>query len=223
MDFTLLGMLSQADIVIKVVLLALLLASVWSWGVIFSKFFSIRGQIRASKSYEKEFWSGQADDSTELGTDKSASARVFKSAARDFADARRGVQNQAQAVALIARAERTMRTAVDREVSNQGKGIGVLATIGSSAPFIGLFGTVWGILNAFLTIGEKEDTSLVAVAVPIAEALFATGVGLIAAIPAVIFYNMFTGDLNRLADQLDAFTQDVIVRLSRQMTGPTPK
>jgi biopolymer transport protein TolQ len=114
-----------------------------------------------------------------------------------------------------------MRAAVDREVGQAGKGLSVLATIGSASPFIGLFGTVWGIMNAFLNIAEQQDTSLGTVAGPIAEALFATGLGLVAAIPAVIFYNKFTSDLTQLADQLDAFSQDVLVRLSRRASDAT--
>ena len=109
-----------------------------------------------------------------------------------------------------------MRAAVDREIGRAGNGLGILATIGSASPFIGLFGTVWGIMNAFLNIAEQQDTSLGTVAGPIAEALFATGMGLVAAIPAVIFYNKFTGDLTKLGDQLDTFSQDVLVRLSRR-------
>ena len=109
-----------------------------------------------------------------------------------------------------------MRASVDREIGKASSGLGVLATVGSASPFIGLFGTVWGIMNAFLKIAEQQDTSLGTVAGPIAEALFATGLGLVAAIPAVIFYNKYTGDLTRFADQLDSFSQDVLVRLSRR-------
>ena len=220
---TVISMMGHADIVVKAVLIILVLSSIWSWTVIFRKFFSIRREIKNSKTYEQGFWSGMADDNPDAMVHKNASGRVFSAASRDFADARRGVSNQAQAEALIARADTSMRTAVDREISEKGKGIGVLAIVGSTAPFIGLFGTVWGILIAMLAMAEREDSSFATVAPALAEALVATGAGLVVAIPAVVFYNIFTGDLNRLADQLDAFTQDVIVRLSRQMTGPTPK
>ena len=117
---------------------------------------------------------------------------------------------------MVERAERAMRATVDREIGKAGRGLGVLASVGSVSPFIGLFGTVWGIMNAFVNIAAKQDTSLGTVAGPIAEALFATGLGLVAAIPAVIFYNKYTGDLTRFADQLDTFAQDVLVRLSRR-------
>ena len=120
---------------------------------------------------------------------------------------------------MVERAQRSMRAVVDREVGNQSHGLGILATIGSASVFIGLFGTVWGIMNAFLNIGAQQDTSLVTVAGPIAEALFATGLGLVAAIPAVIFYNKFSSDLNRYADSLDSFAQDVLVRLSRRASA----
>ena len=130
-------------------------------------------------------------------------------------DARR-VQSDDEIEVLVDRAERAMRATVDREVGKATRGTGVLATVGSASPFIGLFGTVWGIMYAFINISANNDTSLANVAGPIAEALFATGLGLIAAIPAVIFYNKFTGDIARFADQLDAFSQDILVRLSRR-------
>ena len=114
-----------------------------------------------------------------------------------------------------------MGVAIQREMERLERWMVFLATVGSAAPFIGLFGTVWGIMNAFLNIAEQQDTSLGTVAGPIAEALFATGLGLVAAIPAVIFYNKFTSDLTQLADQLDAFSQDVLVRLSRRASDAT--
>ncbi|MEL6285774.1 MAG: MotA/TolQ/ExbB proton channel family protein, partial [Pseudomonadota bacterium] len=147
-------------------------------------------------------------------------ARVFGAIAQEWNDARRGQVYEGQPAELVSRAERSMRAAIDREVTRQSGGLGVLATIGSSSVFIGLFGTVWGIMNAFLKIGQQQDASLVTTAGPIAEALFATGLGLVAAIPATIFYNKFSADLNRMADQLDTFSQDVLVRLSRLASEP---
>ncbi|MEL6782411.1 MAG: protein TolQ [Pseudomonadota bacterium] len=216
-SFSLMGLLLEADLVVKLVLIALLIASIWSWAVVVEKLFSLGGARKKAKAFEESFWSGRAED-YELrpgqgGND--AASRVFASAAREWGDARRA-SGPDEASAMVERAERSMRAAVDREVAAQSNGLAVLATIGSSSPFIGLFGTVWGIMNAFLKIGEKQDTSLATVAGPIAEALFATGLGLVAAIPAVIFYNKFSGDLAKFADQLDAFSQDVLVRLSRR-------
>lgn len=216
-SFSLFSLLLEADIVVKLVLIALLIASIWSWAVVVEKMFSMGSARKKARQFEESFWAGRTED-YELrpgqgGND--AASRVFASAAREWGDARRAT-GPADGGAMVERAERSMRAAIDREIGKQSGGLGVLATIGSASPFIGLFGTVWGIMNAFLKIGEKQDTSLATVAGPIAEALFATGLGLVAAIPAVIFYNKFSGDLAKFADQLDSFSQDVLVRLSRR-------
>lgn len=216
-DFSLISLIFDADPVVKAVLLVLLIASLWSWIVIGEKLFSLSAIRKQASKFEEAFWSGRAGDVDmrpgKGGSD--AASRVFASAGREWSDASRG-PGPDEASAMVLRAERSMRAAVDREVGRASKGVGVLATIGSASPFIGLFGTVWGIMNAFLNIAAKQDTSLGTVAGPIAEALFATGLGLVAAIPAVIFYNKFTGDLTKFADQLDTFSQDVLVRLSRR-------
>ena len=216
-DFSLISLLMAADPVVKLVLLALFLASVWSWIVIGEKFFKLSGLKKSSREFEDAFWSGRAGeiDMRPGQGGKDPASRVFISAAREWSDAGKG-PTPAEASAIVSRAERSMRAAVDRELGRAGGGLSILATIGSASPFIGLFGTVWGIMNAFLNIAEQQDTSLGTVAGPIAEALFATGLGLIAAIPAVIFYNKFTSDLTKLGDQLDTFSQDVLVRLSRR-------
>lgn len=216
-DFSLMSLILDADPVVKLVLIILLISSLWSWIVIGEKWFGLGGLRKKARQFEEAFWSGRTDE-FEMRPGKGATdsaSRVFAAAAREWSDAKRGV-SASEASAIVARAERSMRAAIDREVGKAGRGVGALATIGSASPFIGLFGTVWGIMNAFLNIAEQQDTSLGTVAGPIAEALFATGLGLVAAIPAVIFYNKFSGDLNRFADQLDAFSQDVLVRLSRR-------
>ncbi|MFN7054896.1 MotA/TolQ/ExbB proton channel family protein [Hyphomonas sp.] len=217
-DFSLWSLLMAADVVVKLVLVILFVASVWSWIVIGEKWFSLAALKKQAREFEEAFWGGRAGDldprSGQSGKDPAS--RVFISAAREWSDAGRSVPTPAEAAAIVARAERSMRAAVDREVGRAGNGLSILASIGSASPFIGLFGTVWGIMNAFLNIAERQDTSLGTVAGPIAEALFATGLGLVAAIPAVIFYNKFTADVTKLADQLDTFSQDVLVRLSRR-------
>jgi biopolymer transport protein TolQ len=217
-DFSLIALIFEADPVVKFVMLMLLLASVWSWVVIGEKLFSLGSARKKARQFEDAFWNGRTEDIDMRpgsgGVD--AASRVFQAAAREWSDARRVTPGSGEATALVNRAERSMRATIDRELGRAGNGLGVLATIGSASPFIGLFGTVWGIMNAFLNIAAQQDTSLGTVAGPIAEALFATGMGLVAAIPAVIFYNKFTGDLTRFADQLDAFSQDVLVRLSRR-------
>ncbi|RIJ18018.1 protein TolQ [Henriciella mobilis] len=217
--FSFFGLLMEADIVVKFVLIALFVASLWSWAVIVEKLFTVGSARKKAKQFEDAFWTGRADDlDGRPGTGNSDPAsRLFASISREWNDARRLGPSDDPSI-LVDRAERSLRAGVDREVGRVSKGLGVLATIGSSSPFIGLFGTVWGIMNAFINIAEKQDTSLTNVAGPIAEALFATGLGLIAAIPAVIFYNKFTGDLNQFADRLDTFSQDLLVRLSRRST-----
>ena len=222
-DFSLIALLGDADIVVKLVLIVLLLSSIWSWIVIGEKLFSLGALKKASLAFEEAFWNGRAGDfDLRPGQGgKDPASRVFVSCAREWQDAGKSLPTPAEASAIVWRAERPMRAAVDRELGRAGNGLSVLATIGAASPFIGLFGTVWGIMNDFLNIAEAQDTSLGTVAGPIAEALFATGLGLIAAIPAVIFYNKFTSDLTKLADQLDAFSQDVLVRLSRRASDAT--
>ncbi|MBI1253628.1 MAG: protein TolQ [Hyphomonas sp.] len=221
--FSLITLLGEADIVVKLVLVALLLASIWSWIVIGEKLFSLGGLKKSALAFEEAFWNGRAGefDLRPGQGGRDPASRVFVSAAREWQDAGKSLATPAEASAIVMRAERSMRAAVDRELGRAGNGLSILATIGSASPFIGLFGTVWGIMNAFLNIAEAQDTSLGTVAGPIAEALFATGLGLIAAIPAVIFYNKFTADLTKLGDQLDSFSQDVLVRLSRRASDAT--
>jgi biopolymer transport protein TolQ len=119
---------------------------------------------------------------------------------------------------MLDRVDRLMQAQIAREMGRASRNLGVLATVGASAPFIGLFGTVWGIMNAFTNIAAQQQTNLAVVAPGIAEALFATALGLVAAIPAVIFYNKFTGDLDRFGDRLDTFSDEVSARLSRRLS-----
>lgn len=216
--FSMLSLLLEAHIVVQLVLVALIIASLWSWSVILEKWFSLGATRKAAAKFENAFWSGNTEDAglRPGQAPKDAAARVFASAALEWENSRRG--GVANVGDLIARAERAMRAAVDREVGRASRGIGVLATVGSASPFIGLLGTVWGIMNAFIAIDATGDASLASVGGPIAEALFATGIGLVAAIPATIFYNKFTGDISSFADQLDTFSQDVLVRMSRRAT-----
>lgn len=218
-EFSLMSLIFDADPIVKLVLLCLLAASVWSWMVIAEKTFSLGSARKKAKKFEEAFWSGRTEDFDmrpgQVAGD--AASRVFASAAREWSDAKRSVPAPAEAAAIVSRAERSMRAAVDREISKAGTGLGILATIGSASPFIGLFGTVWGIMNAFLNIAAQQDTSLGTVAGPIAEALFATGMGLVAAIPAVIFYNKLSSNSDRIIAGYESFADEFATILSRQL------
>ena len=220
-NFSLYELFLRADIIVKSVMGLLVLLSVWSWAIIIDKFFSVGGAVSRAKQFEEAFWSGQPieDLDDHIMTDsKEAMARVFTSAKREWQDARRISQfSDSQSEELINRAERLMTAATDREMSRLERGLGVLATIGSVSPFVGLFGTVWGIMNSFREIAGTGSTNLAVVAPGIAEALFATALGLVAAVPAVTFYNKFSSQLAGFGDRLDTFTQEFVVRLSRRL------
>jgi biopolymer transport protein TolQ len=210
----------DADVVVKGVMLMLALASVWSWAIAVDKWMQFGELDAASRKFEREFWSGRSmDDVDDRGERaKDAMARVFAAASREWREARRnGIPTEGVEL-LMARVDRLMQAQVAREMQRASRNLGVLASVGASAPFIGLFGTVWGIMNAFTNIAAQQQTNLAVVAPGIAEALFATALGLVAAIPAVIFYNKFTGDLDRFGDRLDTFSDEVAARLSRRLS-----
>ena len=221
-DFSLYELFLRADIVVKFVMGLLVLLSIWTWGIAIDKWLTIGGTVKRAKQFELAFWSGQPIEELDdrvSDRPKEAMARVFGSVSREWRDARRVTNvTTSQAEALIDRAERLMHAASDRELSRLEKGLGTPATIGSVSPFIGLLGTVWGIMNAFRDIASQGSTNLAVVAPGIAEALFATTLGLVAAIPAVTFYNMFSSDTSQFGDRLDTFTQEFVVRLSRRLS-----
>jgi biopolymer transport protein TolQ len=220
-QITVVSLFLQADPVVKVVMLILAIASIWSWAVAVDKWMQFGDLEQSARKFERDFFSGRTvDEIDDRGSDKprDAMARVFAAASREFRDARRtGMPTGDAANLLLARADRLMQAQVSRELGRAARNLGVLATVGASAPFIGLFGTVWGIMNAFTNIAQQQQTNLAVVAPGIAEALFATGLGLVAAIPAVIFYNKFSGDLDRFADRLETFSDEVAARLSRRL------
>lgn len=220
-QITVFSLFLQADPVVKVVMLILAIASIWSWAVAVDKWMQFGDLEQSARKFERDFFSGRTvDEIDDRGGDKprDALARVFAAASREFREARRtGMPTGDAANLLLARADRLMQAQVSRELGRASRNLGVLATVGASSPFIGLFGTVWGIMNAFTDIAEQQQTNLAVVAPGIAEALFATGLGLVAAIPAVIFYNKFSGDLDRFADRLETFSDEVAARLSRRL------
>ncbi len=212
----------EADPVVKGVMLILAVASIWSWAVAVDKWLQFGELEQNARKFEREFWSGRnMDELDERGAadrPRDALARVYAAASREWREARRvGVAGE-NATLMLERVDRLMQAQISRELGRASKSLGVLASVAASAPFIGLFGTVWGIMNAFTNIAQQQQTNLAVVAPGIAEALFATALGLVAAIPAVIFYNKFTGDLDRFGDRLETFSDEVSARLSRRLS-----
>ncbi len=222
-SFSFLDLFLKADWIVKAVMIGLALASVWSWAVAIDKWLQIRKLEEGARIIEAALAEGRGVDAIEESAKPGdAMARVVAIGMAEARHARR-IPNQTEAGLgrAIERMERVMQAATAREMARAERGLAVLATIGSSAPFVGLFGTVWGIMNAFRGIAQSRDTNLAVVAPGIAEALFATALGLLAAIPAVIFYNWLAGSLDRFATRLDALSDDVIARVSRRLQEPT--
>jgi biopolymer transport protein TolQ len=211
----------RADPLVKAVMVLLLLASLWSWAIIINKSLALGSLRRKAKKFEKIFWSGRSLDDLYQQFSASADhpmAAVFISALREW---RRAFEGGAPRETVLAgvkeRIDKAMSVTITREIDGIERQLGFLATVGSTAPFVGLFGTVWGIMNSFSAIAARHDTTLAVVAPGIAEALFATAMGLLAAIPAVIFYNRFVNEIGRYTNRLDAFADEFSAILSRQL------
>lgn len=220
-DLSIWGLFLAADLVVKAVMLMLIAASIWSWAIIFEKLRTIKREYNQADDFEDEFWSGGALDNLydQLGADPEGTMpRVFSAAMREWRRATsRGISSKESVVSLSQRIERTMSVTISRELTSLEKGMTFLASVGSVAPFVGLFGTVWGIMNSFQSIAQSKNTSLAVVAPGIAEALFATALGLAAAIPAVVAYNRFSNQIEGLASRLETFSGEFSTILSRQM------
>ena len=223
LDVSFWGLIIEADFVVKIVMIILLIASIWSWAIIIDK---SRKFIRLKKQaniFESAFWSG---DSLEELYEKQANspehplASVFVAGMYEWTrvNDKNTLSNEKIQAGLQDRIHQVMHVAVTRELENIEKNIGYLATVGSTAPFIGLFGTVWGIMNSFQAIALSKDTSLAVVAPGIAEALLATALGLLAAIPAVIAYNKLSNSLNSYATKLQNFASEFEALLSRHLS-----
>ena len=212
----------RADIVVKVVMLLLLMASFWCWAIIFEKIIRINRVRKQAEKFEHEFWSG---GSLEALYDRIGAAPdhpmavLFAAAMREWRrSAERGlVRGDGMVASLQTRIQQVMRITIDRELERLERYLGFLATVGSTGPFVGLFGTVWGIMNSFQSIAASKNTSLAVVAPGIAEALFATALGLVAAIPAVVAYNKFSNDMQHYANRLEGFAGEFGAILSRQL------
>ena len=220
LDFGMLALFERADLIVKSVIILLLLASLWCWAIIFEKWIGVRRLNKRSNAFEKTFWSGQSLD--DLYDRISAEPRdpmsaVFVAAMREWRRSKSKSGIGGATASLAERIDRVMHITVQREMDRVERYMTFLATTGSTAPFIGLFGTVWGIMNSFQSIALSKNTSLAVVAPGIAEALFATALGLLAAIPAVVAYNKLSRDLDRYAGRLDNFAGEFGAILSREM------
>ncbi|MBL4645657.1 MAG: protein TolQ [Rhizobiales bacterium] len=208
----------QAHIVVKIVMVGLMAASVWCWAIVVDKTILFRRAKSQMDRFEQTFWSGQSLEElyrTLSQRPQNGMATVFISAMREW---KRTYEGNARSFGgLQMRIDKVMDVAISRETERWERRLLILATVGSAGPFVGLFGTVWGIMTSFQAIAASQSTNLAVVAPGIAEALFATALGLIAAIPAVIAYNKFTTQLSRLSVRLEGFADEFSAILSRQM------
>jgi biopolymer transport protein TolQ len=217
-DLSLFALFWQAHWVVKAVMIGLLICSVWVWAIAIDKVILFARTKRATDRFEQAFWSGQSLE--ELYRSVSAKpthsmAALFVAAMREW---KRSLETPHKAFAgLQMRIEKVMDVTIAREIERMERRLLVLATVGSAGPFVGLFGTVWGIMNSFQSIAASKNTSLAVVAPGIAEALFATAIGLVAAIPATIFYNKFSSEVNKQAQRLEGFADEFAAILSRQI------
>ena len=214
-DLSILTLITQASPVVQVVLAILILLSLMSWTVIFRKFFAVSRAMRQTDEFENRFWSGteltKLLDSANRNRDASGmEERIFAAGMNEF------LKQQKSAGDAVNGVSRAMRAVFTREMDHLESGLPMLASIGSTSPYIGLFGTVWGIMNAFTGLSNLENASLAVVAPGIAEALVATAIGLFAAIPAVAAYNYFNNRVGRLSNRIDGFSEEFLNILERQ-------
>ncbi len=220
-DFSIITLVLHASFVVQLVMVGLLLTSLASWTVIFSKLFGLRRLRRGNDAFEQEFWSGKnlndLFNSASSNTESSTMERIFASGMREFLKLReRRQESQAQ----LDGARRAMRASLQRELDTIEGNVGFLASVGSVSPYEGLFGTVWGIMHAFVGLSNVQQVTLATVAPGIAEALVATAIGLFAAIPAVVAYNRFARDIDRMAIQLESFIEEFSNILQRNAGQP---
>ncbi|MDQ7070762.1 MAG: protein TolQ [Rhodobacterales bacterium] len=217
-DFSMWALFVRATITVKIVMIGLLIASFWSWSIIVQKLISYRKARREAARFDQSFWSGEPLDGLfeQVGVDPAGqSEKIF---AAGMIEWRRSHRDDGGMIAgATARIDRSMDVAIAKEIEDLQSGLIVLATVGSTAPFVGLFGTVWGIMNAFIEIAAQQSTNLAVVAPGIAEALLATAMGLLAAVPAVVFYNKLSADGDRIISGYEAFADEFATILSRQL------
>ena len=221
-DMSAIGLFMQADIVVKFVMLALIFASVWSWAIIIQKRALVAKLNKRADKFEDSFWSGEPLDKIYSRVKKSKEDPMLRTFSAGMDEWKAGIvggvpSKESLQASLRQRVERSMSVSIGREMNQLERGMTFLASVASSAPFIGLFGTVWGIMNSFTAIAASNNTSLAVVAPGIAEALFATAIGLVAAIPAAIAYNVLSAKLNNYADRMEAFADEFSAILSRHL------
>lgn len=217
-DFSLMALFARATFTVQVVMILLIVASFWSWGIIIQKHLVFRRARRQAAEFDGAFWSGEPLDGlyARIGpSPKSGPERVFVAG---MAEWQRSLRDDGAMIPGAAqRIDRSMDVAINRETREMNRGLTFLASVGSASPFIGLFGTVWGIKNAFEEIAMAQSTNLAVVAPGIAEALLATGLGLLAAIPATIFYNKLSDDSDEIASGFEQFADEFGTLLSRNL------
>ena len=217
-DVSIFSLFWSAHPVVKGVMLGLLTCSIWVWAIAIEKWFLFARTRHAMDRFEQTFWSGQSLEDlyrTASSRPNHSMAALFVAAMREW---KRSFEGQVRSFAgLQMRIEKVMNVTIAREVERLERRLLVLATVGSAGPFVGLFGTIWGIMTSFQSIAASKNTSLAVVAPGIAEALFATALGLVAAIPAVLAYNKISNDLGRYANRLEAFAGEFSAILSRQL------
>lgn len=220
-DLSLWRLFAEADFVVQLVMLVLIAASIATWAVFITRYLLIQRMHKKANEFEDLFWSGSSLDKIHAKVnydDPDPLSAVFISGMREWEQSKAsGRLTTEQRANLLVRMSRVMNVAMDRELELLEGVSGYLASVGSTAPFIGLFGTVWGIMNSFQSIAANQATNLAVVAPGIAEALFATAMGLIAAIPAVLAYNKISSDVNRFATRIGGFIEEFSTILSRQL------
>ena len=221
-DFSVLGLFLRSDFVIKAVMALLFFGSVWSWTIIIEKGLRFRRLAKQARSFEDSFWSGGSleDLFEEVGNKpNNPMASIFSSAMGEWrrSSARGLIATETMRERLQERIDRVMEVSLGREIERLDRYMVFLASAGATAPFIGLFGTVWGIMNSFQAIGAARDTNIAVVAPGLAEALFTTAMGLMVAIPAVFAFNKFNTDLTRYSQRLESFAAEFSGLLSRQL------
>ncbi len=217
-DFTLWSLFMRADWIVKSVMIGLICASIWSWAIMIDKWWRLSRLRRKSDQFETAFWSGRSLDDLyqDLGSRPThPMSSLFSAAMREWK--RSSEAGTAHFAGVKERVDRVMSVTLNREILSLETNLLYLATVGSIAPFVGLFGTVWGIMNSFQSIAISRDTNLAVVAPGIAEALFATALGLLAAIPAVIAYNKFSSEVGRFGSRLEGFADEFSAIVSRQL------